>query len=91
MTQHMPLGILRARAAEMRAQSPIDPGRFLGRITLYRDTPDQEEAAPGQQFVAHAVEDRAQCRQRKFALADFHDRFGEGLAHGVVQFGDLRL
>ena len=73
MAQQMPLRVLRAGVAEIRADAPIGGGAVGDRPALDRQAADQHEAAPVQDFLAQPVEHRAECRQREIGAADLGD------------------
>ena len=54
VAQHMALAVLRARAAEMRAQAEVGRRRLAHRPALDRQAAHQQEAAAVQHFVPHA-------------------------------------
>ena len=65
MAEHVALGVLRPRVAEICADAPIGGGAFGDRPALDRQAADQHEAAAVQHLIAQPIQDRAECRQRE--------------------------
>ena len=91
MTQHMPLGVLRAGIAEMRAQSEERQRRLTPVVALDRQATQQHEAAALQQSAQCAIDLRLQAWQRKIGGRQRRD---VGIArqqrrHRRIDLGDV--
>jgi hypothetical protein len=91
VAQHMPLGILRAGAAEMGPQAEEGGRRLAHRPALDRQATQQGEAAAVQHRAPDRRQARAEARQREVLAADRGDvalRGGEAPG-GRVDLGHL--
>ena len=91
--EHMPLGVLRQRDAEMRADAEIDDRRLLDGIALDRNSAQQDETAAAQHFVTDPVEDRGEPGQRERVAVDVQNAEAPGFhpLHGGLELGELFL
>jgi hypothetical protein len=92
MSEQVALGVLRAGAAEIAADTPVGGRAFGDRPVLDRHAAQQDEAAPVKHLAAQPVEHRPQRRQREILAADLGDVEAAG-AHRRgrrLDLGDLR-
>ena len=70
MAEQVALRVLRPRAAEIRADTPVDGRAFLDRAVFHGHTAQQHEAPSIEHVTPQAVEDGAQGGEGKVVAAD---------------------
>ena len=92
VAEQVALGVLRARAPEVRADAHVGDRLLLARVALHRKAAQHGEAAPFEQFVEDRGERLAERGQRKARRRYVRERRAARLerAHRCIQLGEFR-